>query len=95
MNQALGRWAVIDVETSGADFNYDQVIDLGFLEFEGTKLVRKYSSLVQSTVELSSFIQKLTGITPKMLSKAPTWREVEKELQELFGVKLIAHNADF
>ncbi len=95
MNHALGRWAVIDVETSGADFSYDQVIDLGFLEFEGTKLVKKYSSLVQCPNELSSFIQKLTGITPKMLTKAPTWREVEKELQELFGAKLIAHNSDF
>ncbi|QDK41164.1 hypothetical protein DOM21_06785 [Bacteriovorax stolpii] len=91
----LGKWAVIDVETSGADPSYDQVIDLGFLEFEGTKLVRKFSSLVQFPGELSSFIQKLTGITDKMLSKAPTWREVEKDLQELYGRKLIAHNADF
>ncbi len=89
------KWAVIDVETSGADPSYDQVIDLGFILFEGTKLVQKYSSLVQYPGDLSSFIQKLTGITPKMLSKAPTWREVEGELQELYGVKLIAHNADF
>ncbi|MBY0415904.1 MAG: hypothetical protein K2Q18_17155 [Bdellovibrionales bacterium] len=91
----LGKWAVIDVETSGADPSYDQVIDLGFILFEGTRLVQKYSSLVQYPGELSSFIQKLTGITPKMLSHAPTWREVEKELQELYGVKLIAHNAGF
>lgn len=95
MNHRLSRWAVIDVETTGADASYDQVIDLGFLLFEGTKLVQKYSSLVQYPGELSSFIQKLTGITPKMLGHAPTWREVEKELQELYGVKLIAHNSDF
>lgn len=96
LTQGTTRWAVIDVETSGADPSYDQVIDLGFLLFEGTKLIQKYSSLVQYPVgELSSFIQKLTGITPKMLAHAPTWREVEKELQELYGVKLIAHNSDF
>lgn len=95
MEHRLSKWAVIDVETSGADPSYDQVIDLGFLLFEGTKLVQKYSSLVQYPGELSSFIQKLTGITDKMLAKAPTWREVEKDLQELYGVKLIAHNADF
>ncbi|MEA9356154.1 helicase C-terminal domain-containing protein [Bacteriovorax sp. PP10] len=95
MDHRLSKWAVIDVETTGADASYDQVIDLGFLLFEGTKLVQKYSSLVQYPGELSSFIQKLTGITPKMLSHAPTWREVEKELQELYGVKLIAHNSDF
>jgi ATP-dependent DNA helicase DinG len=95
MDHRLGKWAVIDVETSGADPSYDQVIDLGFILFEGTKLVQKYSSLVQYPGELSSFIIKLTGITQKMVNKAPTWREVEGELQELYGVKLIAHNAGF
>lgn len=95
MSHRLGKWAVIDVETSGADPAYDQVIDVGFLLFEGTTLVTKYQSLVQFPGELSSFIQKLTGITPSMLNKAPTWREVEKEIQELYGAKLIAHNADF
>lgn len=91
----LGQWAVIDIETSGADPSFDQVIDLGFLVFDGTKLVRKYSSLVQYPHELSSFIKKLTGITDKMLAKAPSWKSVEGDLQELYGLKLIAHNADF
>ncbi len=91
----LGRWAVIDVETSGADSNYDQVIDVGFLEFEGLKLVKKYSSLVQYPNELSLFIQKLTGITNKMLYSAPSWKTVEGQIQELYGAKLVAHNADF
>ena len=91
----LGRWAVIDLETSGADPSYDQIIDVGFLLFEGTKLIEKFTSLVQFPGELSSFIQKLTGITPAMLNKAPIWREIETHVQELYGAKLIAHNADF
>lgn len=94
-NHRLGKWAVIDIETTGADLSYDQVIDLGFLYFEGTKLIQKYSKLVQFDGELSSFIQKLTGITPKMLKHAPTWKEVEGDMQELYGLKLIAHNSDF
>lgn len=95
LGQGLGRWAVIDVETSGADPSYDQVIDVGYLEFEGLKLVKKYSSLVQYPNELSSFIQKLTGITNKMLAKAPSWKSVEGEIQELYGAKLVAHNSSF
>lgn len=95
MSHRLGRWAVIDVETSGADPSYDQVIDVGYLEFDGIKLIKKYSSLVACPNELSSFIQKLTGITSKMLSHAPSWKQVEGEIQELYGAKLIAHNADF
>ncbi|MCK5882518.1 MAG: DEAD/DEAH box helicase [Bacteriovoracaceae bacterium] len=95
MSHPLGKWAVIDIETTGADAAHDEVIDLGFLEFEGTTLVRKYSSLVKFDGKLSKFIQKLTGITPKMLKGAPQWREVEPELQSLLGHNLLAHNADF
>ena len=95
LGNRLGRWAVIDIETSGADPSYDKVIDVGYLEFDGIKLTKKYSSLVAYPSELSSFIQKLTGITNKMLSHAPGWTQVEGEIQELYGAKLIAHNADF
>jgi len=92
---SLGRWAVIDIETTGIDPMYDDIIDVGFLEFEGTELIRKYSSLVRSDNQLSFFIQKLTGIDQKMITKAPRWKEVEPEVTELFGSHLIAHNADF
>lgn len=95
MSHRLGKWAVIDIETSGADPSFDQVIDVGFLLFDGVTLVKKFTSLVQFPGELSNFIQKLTGINNKMLAHAPTWREVEKEVQELYGIKLVAHNADF
>lgn len=95
MQHRLGKWAVIDIETTGIDQSYDQIIDIGFLEFEGVNLVRKYSSLVQYEGELSQFIQKLTGITSKMLKKAPSFQLVENHLQELYGYKLLAHNSDF
>ena len=41
----LGKWAVIDIETSGLDSREDQIIDVGFLQFEGTRLVKKFTSL--------------------------------------------------
>ena len=91
----LGRWAVIDIETSGIDRTYDQVIDLGYLQFEGTKLVREYSSLVKSEVKLSQFIQKLTGIREKDIRNAPPWKKVEQDLLDLEGHHLVAHNASF
>jgi ATP-dependent DNA helicase DinG len=93
--KGLGRWAAIDIETTGIDPEFDQIIDIGFLQFEGTKLVKKYSSLVRYTEELSQFIQKLTGIKPSALKNAPLWREIEPELMELLGHSLLAHNADF
>lgn len=92
---SLGRWAVIDIETTGVDRGYDEIIDLGFLQFEGTKLVKSYSSLVKTQNTLSQFIQKLTGIKPAQVKKAPQWSVVEQDLLELEGHKLVAHNASF
>lgn len=91
----LGRWAVIDIETTGISPVNDSIIDIGFLEFDGTELVKKFDSLVRHEGKLSYFIQKLTSIKPKQLKKAPPWEEVELEVQELYGANLIAHNSDF
>jgi len=92
---SLGKWAVIDIETTGINPGTDEIIDLGFLQFEGTKLVKKYSSLVRPQHEISQYISKLTGITQEMLKKAPLWSQVENDLLELEGHSLIAHNARF
>lgn len=99
MSKNLGKWAVIDIETTGIDPGSDSIIDLGYLQFEGTKLIKKFSSLVRYNTadsgDLSQFIQKLTGITPAMLKKAPRWEDVEPDLLELEGHTLLAHNASF
>lgn len=91
----LGRWASIDIETTGVNPANDNIIDVGFLEFDGTELVKKYDSLVRHEGHLSYFIQKLTSIKPKQLKKAPRWEDVEIDVQELYGSHLIAHNAGF
>lgn len=92
---SLGSWALIDIETTGIDPTYDGIIDIGYLQFEGTKLVKEYSSLVKTQIKLSQFIQKLTGITQSMVTKAPPWSKVEPDLLELDGHALLAHNAQF
>lgn len=91
----LGSWAVIDIETTGISPANDEIIDVGFLQFEGTKLVRTYSSLVRSQNQVSSFITKLTGITNEQLKSAPSWDQVETEVMTLEGHALLAHNANF
>ena len=96
MAEFLKKWAVLDIETTGIDPNYDCIIDVGYLQFDGTKLVKKYSSLVKNLkTPLPQFIQKLTSINQEMLDGAPPWDRVEPEVLELYGHKLIAHNASF
>src|SRR5665648_31899 len=91
----LGSWAVIDIETTGINPSNDEIIDLGFMQFNGTKLVRSYSSLVRPENGVSSFITKLTGITNEALKKAPLWTQVVGDLHSLESHSLLAHNANF
>ena len=91
----LGSWAIIDIETTGLVAGHDQIIDIGFLRFTGTTLREKYSSLVRYTHGLPQFIQKLTGITDKMVSQAPEEADVLASLDQLQGHRLIAHNSSF
>lgn len=93
--ESLGKWALIDIETSGIDSSYDEIIDIGFLQFEGSKLVKTYESLVRYDKEIPHIIKKLTGITTSMVKNAPQWAKVEPEVMELYGHDLLAHNADF
>ncbi len=97
MSNKLQKWAVLDIETTGLDPDYDELIDIGFLQFEGTRLLKTYSSLVRpsSDIPLPHFIQKLTSITPKMLEGAPQFSVVAPELLELYGSHILAHNSTF
>jgi ATP-dependent DNA helicase DinG len=91
----LGLWSVIDIETTGISPGTDEIIDLGFYQFDGTKLVRTYSSLVRSENPVSSFITKLTGLTNEQIKRAPMWAQVEPDLLTLEGHALLAHNSNF
>ena len=91
----LGLWSVIDIETTGISPGTDEIIALGFYQFEGTKLIRSFSSLVRCENPVSSFITKLTGLTNEQLKRAPLWSQVENDLLTLEGHALLAHNASF
>ncbi len=95
IEMGLGTWAVIDIETTGVNPGADEIIDLGFLQFEDTKLIRSFSSLVRPENRISSFITKLTGITNEQLTKAPIWESVVVDLLSLESHSLLAHNAHF
>lgn len=97
MNPALAPEPLIfvDLETSGANFANDRVIEIGFVEVDANG-VREWSSLVNPGVPVSDFITGLTGIDTAMVAAAPRFDELAPELLErLRGRLFIAHNARF
>ena len=98
----LRKGLVVDVETTGLNRAYDQVIEIGIREFEYDKRTGEVlfvnptpiSEFQDPGIELSDETTRLTGITTEMVKgKQINWRQVAKYLA---GANLvIAHNAAF
>jgi DNA polymerase-3 subunit epsilon len=66
------------------------------VRIEDGREVARWSSLVNPGTPISSFIQRLTGISNPMVRDAPAFAEVAPRLQELLDdAVLVAHNARF
>ncbi|MEI8355587.1 MAG: 3'-5' exonuclease [Deltaproteobacteria bacterium] len=88
---------VIDFETTGLSPNLgDRAIEVGAVLVQGTQIVDRFQSLMNPGMKISSFIEDYTGITNKMLIKAPPVKEVMKTLVKFIQQHhLVAHNASF
>lgn len=85
----------IDLETTGANFVRDRILEVGLVEVD-RQGVREWSSLVNPGVPVTPFIQGLTGIDDAMVADAPRFEVLASELRErLRGRIFVAHNARF
>ena len=87
---------VFDVETTGLNYNFDQIIEIGAVKMINFKPVAEFSSFASFNGKLENGIIKLTGITDEMLVGAPPISKVVADFLDFFsGSFLVAHNADF
>lgn len=85
----------VDLETTGANFANDRIIEIGVVEVDQDG-VREWSSLVNPEVPISPFITGLTGIDTRMVEDAPRFAQIAPQvLEKLRGRLFIAHNARF
>lgn len=85
----------VDLETTGANFANDRIIEIGLVEVDQNG-VREWSSLVNPDMPIPPFISQLTGIDSSMVSSAPRFQELAASvLSRLNGKLFIAHNARF
>ena len=69
----------VDLETTGANFANDRIIEIGIVQVDQDG-AREWSSLVNPEREISPFISRLTGIENSMVVGAPTFAEVADEV---------------
>ncbi|MBD8083218.1 3'-5' exonuclease [Chryseobacterium caseinilyticum] len=89
-------YSIIDIESNGAGFRKESIIDIAIYKYDGHKIVDQFISLVNPESDITPFVQKLTNISPKMVKTAPKFHELAKRVVEITkGTTLVGHNIDF
>ena len=89
-------YAILDIETTGGQFNEEGITEIAIYKFDGHEVVDQFISLVNPEIPIQPFVVKLTGINNAMLSSAPKFFEVAKRIIEITNdCVIVAHNASF
>ena len=89
-------YTIVDLEATGGKFNEESIIEIAVYKFDGVSITDQFISLVNPEKEIHPYVEKLTGISSKMLNTAPKFHEIAKRVIEITSDSvLVAHNAQF
>lgn len=94
-------YTIVDVETTGYDQRFDNIIEVGCIKYRGGEETARYNTLIKPPKNYSGnyvdvYIESLTGITNEMLSSAPAFDDVAETLWDFIkGELLVGHNVNF
>jgi DNA polymerase-3 subunit epsilon len=89
-------YAVVDIETTGSYAAGAGITEIAIIITDGEEILHSWQSLINPHRPIPLFIQQLTGITPDMVSGAPSFAEVAEHIHSLLQDKIfVAHNVNF
>ena len=93
----MKSFVAIDLETTGLDFEKDEIIEVALVRFENGVQGESVDYLVKPTsVTLRPFIESLTGISNADLENAEPFAAVAQKIYSFIGdLPIVAHNAMF
>lgn len=90
------NFVVIDIETTGLDPSYDEIIEIAALKINSNEIVDKFETLIKPSEPLDEFIIGLTGITNEMLENSPKIQDVLSNFLNFIDNNiLVGHNVNF
>jgi DNA polymerase-3 subunit epsilon len=89
-------YAIIDIETTGGSPKTDKITEIAVLLHDGQRIVREYTTLINPECKIPHHISLLTGITNEMVTDAPKFHEIARDLVEITEeTAFVAHNVSF
>lgn len=91
-----GSFVVFDTETTGLNFEFDRLTEIGAVEVSNFEVAEKFNTFVNPKRQISEKIVEITGISNEMVKDAPDEEQaLKKFLNFVDGRVLVAHNAKF
>jgi predicted DnaQ family exonuclease/DinG family helicase len=92
----IDRFVAIDLETTGLDYEKEEIIEVAAVRYEGGKAQKDLHYLLNPGRPIPQNIAQLTGITDAMVTKADHFSDHSHEILEFMGNDpLVAHNINF
>ena len=89
-------YAVVDLETTGNQLDFDEIIQIGITFVRENKIIGTYHSMIKTDLEIPPFIQALTSIEEDMLAQAPYFQDIAEDIyNQLKDCIFVAHNVAF
>lgn len=89
-------YAILDIESSGSKFQKEAIMEIAIYRFDGKEVIDQFISLINPEQKIDDYVQKLTGITDKMVKTAPKFHEVAKRIIEITeNAILVGHNVTY
>ncbi|MGB5320449.1 exonuclease domain-containing protein [Eudoraea sp.] len=89
-------YAIVDIETTGNGIKGNKITEISIFIFDGKKVIKEYTSLVNPKSEIPYFITGLTGIDNDMVRNAPVFEEIAPKILALLeDMIFVAHSVNF
>ena len=86
----------LDLETTGLEQDRDTIIEVGAVKFQGGQVIDTFQTLINPGRSIPEFIQRLTGIKPSQVARAPSFNSIADELSGFIeNYPVVGHNVKF
>ena len=86
----------LDIETTGFDFQQDEIIEIGAVKYVNGTLIDEFSIFIKPKKEIPLFIKQLTNISDEQLENGEKLSNALLKLSDFIeDLPLVCHNAKF
>lgn len=89
-------YIALDIETTGFDPEKDQAIEIAAIQFDEKEVYDHFHTLLNPGIEIPETITHITGIRQSDVLDAPTFSQIQENLEKFIGENpIVGHNISF